>query len=139
MAAAPGRPIAAAHAPRRGRPLGLPGDHHAPHHAHRHRARRPEDPGGEKVVLYYPSGNRDADVFPDADAFDIGRDPNPHIGFGGGGPHFCLGAHLARMEVRVLFEVLAERAPDIAPAGQARRLRSNFVNSIKEMPVRMGR
>ncbi|GGS49161.1 cytochrome P450 [Planobispora rosea] len=94
-------------------------------------------PAGEKVVLYYPSGNRDADVFPDADTFDIGRDPNPHIGFGGGGPHFCLGAHLARMEVRVLFEVLAERAPDIAPAGRVRRLRSNFVNSIKEMPVRL--
>ncbi|GIH93674.1 cytochrome P450 [Planobispora siamensis] len=95
-------------------------------------------PAGEKVVMYYPSGNRDAAVFPDADVFDIGRDPNPHIGFGGGGPHFCLGAHLARMEVRVLFEVLAERAPDIAPAGPTRRLRSNFVNSLKEMPVRMG-
>ncbi|WP_449064173.1 cytochrome P450 [Planomonospora algeriensis] len=94
-------------------------------------------PAGEKVVLYYPSGNRDTAVFPDADVFDVGRDPNPHVGFGGGGPHFCLGAHLARMEVRVLFEVLAERTPGIAPAGTARRLRSNFVNSIKEMPVRL--
>ncbi|MFC4060158.1 cytochrome P450 [Planomonospora corallina] len=94
-------------------------------------------PAGDKVVLYYPSGNRDTAVFPDGDVFDIGRDPNPHVGFGGGGPHFCLGAHLARMEVRVLFEVLAERAPGIAPAGTARRLRSNFVNSIKEMPVRL--
>ncbi|MDN3356966.1 cytochrome P450 [Actinomadura sp. DC4] len=91
---------------------------------------------GDKVVVFYSSANRDEDVFTDPDTFDVGRDPNPHIGFGGGGPHFCLGAHLARMELRVLFEMLLERMPDITQAGEARRLRSNFINGIKEMPVR---
>ncbi|MDF5755721.1 cytochrome P450 [Spongiactinospora sp. TRM90649] len=90
---------------------------------------------GDKVVLYYAAANRDEDVFPDAGRFDIGRDPNPHVAFGGGGPHFCLGAHLARLELRVLFEVLAERMPGIRPAGPARRLVSNFINGIKELPV----
>jgi cholest-4-en-3-one 26-monooxygenase len=93
---------------------------------------------GDKVVVFYASANRDEDVFHDPYAFDIGRDPNPHIGFGGGGPHFCLGSHLARLELRVLFETLAERLPDISPAGEARRQRSNFINGIKEMPVRYG-
>ncbi|MEV0404696.1 cytochrome P450 [Actinoallomurus sp. NPDC050550] len=91
---------------------------------------------GDKVVVFYASANRDEGVFPDPYEFDIGRDPNPHIGFGGGGPHFCLGSHLARLELRALFETLAERLPDIALAGEPRRLRSNFINGIKEMPVR---
>ncbi|MCO6007649.1 cytochrome P450 [Actinoallomurus purpureus] len=91
---------------------------------------------GDKVVVFYASANRDEGVFHDPYDFDIGRDPNPHIGFGGGGPHFCLGSHLARLELQVLFETLAERLPHIAPAGEARRLRSNFINGIKEMPVR---
>ncbi|MEV5752103.1 cytochrome P450 [Actinoallomurus sp. NPDC052308] len=91
---------------------------------------------GDKVVVFYASANRDEHVFADPYDFDIGRDPNPHIGFGGGGPHFCLGSHLARLELRVLFETLAERLPDIALAGEARRQRSNFINGIKEMPVR---
>jgi cholest-4-en-3-one 26-monooxygenase len=91
---------------------------------------------GDKVVVFYSSANRDEDVFEDPYTFDVGRDPNPHIGFGGGGPHFCLGAHLARLELRVLFEALLERMPGIAQAGEARRLRSNFINGIKEMPVR---
>ncbi|GAA3821726.1 cytochrome P450 [Sphaerisporangium flaviroseum] len=90
---------------------------------------------GDKVIVYYNAANRDEAVFDRPDRFDIGRDPNPHVGFGGGGPHFCLGAHLARMELRVLFETLAERMPGIAPAGEARRLRSNFINGIKELPV----
>jgi cholest-4-en-3-one 26-monooxygenase len=91
---------------------------------------------GDKVVIFYSSANRDEDVFPDPYTFDVGRDPNPHIGFGGGGPHFCLGTHLARLELTVLFELLLDRMPDIRPAGEVRRLRSNFINGIKEMPVR---
>jgi cholest-4-en-3-one 26-monooxygenase len=91
---------------------------------------------GDKVVMFYSSANRDEDVFEDPYTFDIGRDPNPHLGFGGGGPHFCLGTHLARLELTVLFELLLDRIPDIRQAGEARRLRSNFINGIKEMPVR---
>jgi cholest-4-en-3-one 26-monooxygenase len=90
---------------------------------------------GDKVVVFYSSANRDEDVFPDPDVFDIGRDPNPHIGFGGGGAHFCLGNHLAKLELRVLFEVLAERLPKIQQSGDATRLRSNFINGIKTLPV----
>jgi cholest-4-en-3-one 26-monooxygenase len=90
---------------------------------------------GDKVVVFYSSANRDADVFDRPDQFDIGRDPNPHVGFGGGGPHFCLGRHLAALELRVLLRVLTERMPDIALDGAVDRLRSNFVNGIKHMPV----
>ncbi|MER7504097.1 cytochrome P450 [Nonomuraea pusilla] len=89
----------------------------------------------DKVVVFYSSANRDASVFPDGDVFDIGRNPNPHIGFGGGGAHFCLGNHLAKLELRVLFEQLARRYPRIRRTGPARRLRSNFINGIKELPV----
>ncbi|WP_034270607.1 cytochrome P450 [Haloechinothrix halophila] len=92
---------------------------------------------GDKLVLFYPSANRDEAVFDNPQVFDITRDPNPHISFGGGGPHFCLGAHLARLELRILFDTLADRVPDVALAGPARRLRSNFINGIKEMPVRL--
>ncbi|WP_084959399.1 cytochrome P450 [Thermoactinospora rubra] len=91
----------------------------------------------DKVVVFYSSANRDAAVFGDPDVFDIGRDPNPHIGFGGGGAHFCLGNHLAKLELRVLFEQLARRFPRMRQAGEARRLRSLFINGIKELPVRV--
>ncbi|WP_169984304.1 cytochrome P450 [Microbispora sp. H10836] len=93
---------------------------------------------GDKVVVFYASANRDADVFERPDEFDIGRDPNPQIGFGGGGAHFCLGNHLAKLELRVLFEVLAQRLPGIRQAGEAKRLRSNFINGIKTLPVTLG-
>lgn len=89
----------------------------------------------DKVVVFYSSANRDTSVFPDAEVFDIGRTPNAHIGFGGGGAHFCLGNHLAKLELRVLFEQLARRYPRLRQSGPARRLRSNFINGIKELPV----
>ena len=91
---------------------------------------------GDKVVIYYPSANRDEAVFTDPYTFDIGRDPNPHVGFGGGGPHFCLGAHLARLEIGVMFDVLLDRLPRIEMAGEPKRLRSNFINGLKELPVK---
>ncbi|MGW0807094.1 cytochrome P450 [Nonomuraea sp. NPDC002799] len=92
----------------------------------------------DKVVVFYASANRDATVFPDGEIFDIGRNPNPHIGFGGGGAHFCLGNHLAKLEMRILFEQLARRRPRLRQTGPARRLRSNFINGIKELPVSIG-
>jgi cholest-4-en-3-one 26-monooxygenase len=91
---------------------------------------------GDKVVVFYASGNRDESVFTAPQEFDIARDPNPHVGFGGGGPHFCLGRHLAALELRVLLQTLAERMPDIELDGEVSRLRSNFLNGIKHMPVR---
>jgi len=90
---------------------------------------------GERVTMWYISANRDEDVFPDGDIFDVGRDPNPHVAFGGGGAHFCLGASLARLEIRVLFEELLRRLPDIQLAGPVARLRSNFINGMKHMPI----
>jgi len=90
---------------------------------------------GDKVCVYYPSANRDADVFDDPDIFDVGRRPNPHLAFGIG-EHFCLGSHLARMELQIIFEEILTRLPDIDLAGPLRRLRSNFIDGIKEMPVR---
>jgi len=89
----------------------------------------------EKVLFFHISANRDEDVFPDPDTFDIGRSPNPHMAFGGGGPHFCLGANLARMEIRVMFEHVLDRIPDIRLDGEARRLQSAFINGVKHLPV----
>ncbi len=90
---------------------------------------------GDKVVIYYQSANRDEAVFRDPDNFDVERSPNNHLAFGIG-EHFCLGANLARLEIRVMFEELLRRMPDIELAGPVRRLRSNFINGVKEMPVR---
>ncbi len=91
---------------------------------------------GEKVVLWYPSANRDqAEFGPTADDFDIGREINHHVAFGGGGAHFCLGANLARLEIKMMFEELARRTPDIQLAGPAERLRMNLVDAIKHLPV----
>jgi cytochrome P450 len=89
---------------------------------------------GDKLTLWYPSANRDEDVFPDADVFDITRHPNEHVAFGHG-QHFCLGSHLARMEIRVMFEELLRRLPDIALAGEVRTLRSHFIDGIKSIPI----
>ncbi len=90
---------------------------------------------GDKVIFFHASANRDETVFERPDFFDVGRDPNPHIAFGGGGPHFCLGANLARMEIRVMFEHLLDRMPDIHLNGKAQRLQSNFINGMKHLPV----
>jgi cholest-4-en-3-one 26-monooxygenase len=92
---------------------------------------------GDKVVAFLTSANRDEDVFAAPQEFDIGRDPNPHVGFSGGGPHYCLGRHLAALELRVMLTALAERMPGIALDGEVSRLRSNFVNGFKHMPVRL--
>jgi cytochrome P450 len=89
---------------------------------------------GDKVIMWYPSANRDEDVFADPYRFDITRDPNDHIAFGIG-EHFCLGAGFARKEIRVMFEELFRRFPDIQLAGPPDRLRSNFINGIKHLPV----
>ncbi len=90
---------------------------------------------GEKVMLFYPSANRDEEVFPDPFRFDVARQPNEHLAFGIG-EHYCLGANLARLEIRIMFEELLRRLPDIELAGAAVRLRSSFINGIKHMPVR---
>jgi cholest-4-en-3-one 26-monooxygenase len=91
---------------------------------------------GEKVTMWYIAANRDEDAFSNAAAFEVARDPNPHLAFGGGGPHFCLGASLARLEIRLMFEELLRRLPDIELAGEISHLRSNFISGIKHMPVR---
>ena len=89
----------------------------------------------DKVVFFHTSGNRDEDIFNDPDVLDVTRDPNPHIAFGGGGPHFCLGANLARMEIRVMFEHLLDRLPDIHQDGDVQRLQSQFINGVKHLPI----
>ncbi len=90
---------------------------------------------GDKVVIYYMAANRDPSVFVDPHRFDITRTPNDHVAFGGGGVHFCLGASLARSEIAAITRQVVERMPDLALAGPVRRLRSDFINGIKEMPV----
>jgi cholest-4-en-3-one 26-monooxygenase len=89
----------------------------------------------DKVVLYYPSANRDEDLFENPEQFNVSRTPNDHLAFGTG-QHVCLGANLARFELRCIFEELTKRLPDIQLVGEPRRLRSNFLNGIKTMPVR---
>jgi len=90
---------------------------------------------GDSVAMFYASANRDERVFADPYRFDITRDPNLHVTFGGGGPHFCLGANLARLEMRALFTQLVERCESLELSGDVRRLRSYFINGIKELPV----
>ena len=92
---------------------------------------------GDKVLYWWSSANRDEEVFDDPNRVDLFRSPNRHMSFGQGGPHVCLGMHLARLEVRVLFEELAKRVKMVEPAGDHKFLRSNFVGGIKELPVTM--
>ncbi len=93
---------------------------------------------GDKFLLFYAAANRDPEVFPEPHRFDLTRDPNPHVGFGSKGPHFCLGAHLARREITVAFRMLFELLPDLEVVGEPDRLRSSFVNGIKRLPARLG-
>jgi methyl-branched lipid omega-hydroxylase len=93
---------------------------------------------GDKTVLYYWSANKDETVFADPARLDIIRSPNPHVGFGAAGPHFCLGAHLARREVSVMLRELLTRIPDIHAAGPPDRLLSSFINGIKHLPCTFG-
>jgi len=90
---------------------------------------------GDKVMLFYGAANRDAEVFDEPDRFDVGRDPNPHLAFGGGGPHLCLGMHVARIEIGVMLRELLRRLPALAPAGRPEPLASNFIAGVRAMPV----
>jgi cholest-4-en-3-one 26-monooxygenase len=93
---------------------------------------------GERVGLYFASANFDENVFDEPGRFDIGRSPNPHVTFGGGGSHFCIGANLTRLELKVMFDVIADELTDVTLLGPPRRLRSSWLNGIKHLPVRYG-
>ena len=128
---------AAADRGRRDAALRQPGAVLPPHgHASTRRSAASRSPAGDKVTIWYGAANRDEEVFADPQAFDVGRTPNEHLAFGGRGPHFCLGASLARMEIRVMFEEILSRLPDMAMAGEPERLRSNLIAGIKHLPVR---
>jgi cytochrome P450 len=90
---------------------------------------------GDKVVIWYPSANRDETVFADPDSFDVTRDPNPHVSFGRGGPHRCVGEHLARLELQITLDELLRRVGRFTATGPATRVRSNFVHGLKTLPV----
>lgn len=93
---------------------------------------------GDRVGIFYSSANNDPEVFDAPEKFDITRDPNPHLGFGGGGPHFCLGKSLAVLEINLIFNAIADALPNLKPAGDPRRLRSAWLNGIKELQVTTG-
>jgi cholest-4-en-3-one 26-monooxygenase len=90
---------------------------------------------GQRVGMFYRSANFDEEVFDHPEAFDISRDPNPHVGFGGTGAHYCLGANLARLEIDLMFNAIADAMPDISKAGDPQRLRSGWLNGVKRLPV----
>jgi cytochrome P450 len=91
---------------------------------------------GDKVVMFYGSANRDEDVFPDPDRFDVGRRPNEHVAFGAGGPHYCLGAYIARVEATAMLREVLTRMAGLEPAGPVERLASIFIAGPRRMPVR---
>ncbi|MFE5141719.1 cytochrome P450 [Streptomyces fagopyri] len=93
---------------------------------------------GDRVGLFYASANHDPEVFGNPDDFDITRDPNPHLGFGGGGPHYCLGKSLAVLEIDLIFHAIADAMPDLSLVGDPRRLRSAWINGVKELQVDAG-
>jgi cytochrome P450 len=92
---------------------------------------------GDKVVVWYVSANFDEQVFEEPLRLDVGRRPNPHVTFGGGGPHYCLGAHLAKLEVQVMFDMLLPRIAELELTAPPERMRTNFTNALKRMPVRV--
>jgi cholest-4-en-3-one 26-monooxygenase len=91
---------------------------------------------GERVGLFYRSANFDEEVFDSPERFDVRRSPNPHLGFGGSGAHFCLGASLARLEIDLIFNAIADHMPGIRLDGEPQRLRSGWLNGMKRLPVR---
>ena len=91
---------------------------------------------GERVVMFYGAANRDGPVFAEPDRFDVSRTPNPHVAFGAGGPHLCLGLHVARIEIQVMLREVLTRLPDIEAAGPSERLASSFIAGVRTMPVR---
>jgi cholest-4-en-3-one 26-monooxygenase len=91
---------------------------------------------GDKVVIFYISANRDESVFDDPFTFDVKRSPNEHVAFGGGGPHYCLGANLAKLEINIMFNEVLDRLDDIELTGDVQRLRSNFINGLKHIPLK---
>jgi cytochrome P450 len=93
---------------------------------------------GQKVVMYYGAANRDPRAFEEPERFDVTRTPNDHVAFGGGGPHFCLGAHIARIEIDAMFRQLLTRLPDLEKAGDTEWLPSTFISGPKHIPVRRG-
>ncbi|WP_328482222.1 cytochrome P450 [Streptomyces sp. NBC_00377] len=93
---------------------------------------------GDRVGIFYASANRDPEVFERPDEFDVTRDPNPHLGFGGGGPHFCLGKSLAVLEINLIFNAIADALPDLRLVEEPRRLRSAWINGVKELRVEAG-
>ncbi len=89
-------------------------------------------------MLWYRSANHDEAVFEDPERFDVGRTPNEHVGYGAGGPHFCLGAHLARLEIRIALEELSRRFPHLEVIGEPERIAMRQINGIKRLQVRAG-
>jgi len=90
---------------------------------------------GQRVGLFYSSANNDIEAFERPEVFDVTRDPNPHLGFGGGGPHYCLGKSLAVLEIDLIFHAIADAMPNLRLVDDPRRLRSAWINGVKELQV----